>query len=452
MFYVFDAIYLLISLLCSPVLLYGRWKRGKYREGWKPKLTGRVPERLDSRPCIWFHAVSVGEVLLLRPLVADLAQRRPDCVIVISTTTATGLSVARQTFPDLVTFYAPLDFSWAVRRAITRIRPTVLALVETELWPNLVRFAKASGARVAVINGRLSEGSHRGYRKIARLLAPTLRRLDAIGAQSEASADRFIDLGVSRAAVRTTGSVKYDGLESDRAATIVHDLRRITELDGSAPVFVAGSTMAGEEIEAWKAYRAVAEDHPDLRLVLVPRHPERGTEVARWLEAQGELVWRRSLNPGSHGRAPSPESTGPKPILLFDTVGELSGLWGLADFAFVGGSLFRGRGGQNMMEPAAFGSLVIFGPHTQHFKEAVEGLLGRDAAIRVEDGRGLEKALRSAFADPRGAERRGRDAQRFVAEQRGATSRTIALLEELIGPRRVAPRARSARSLVSSAA
>src|SRR5262249_15169739 len=153
--------------------------------GWAEKVLGRAPLRIGNRPCVWFHAVSVGEVLLLRSLVAELRRRRPTWDIVISTTTTTGLTVARQTFPDLITFYAPLDFSWATRRAVARIRPNVLALVELELWPNLVRAAKHAGAAVAIVNGRLSPRSHRGYRKLRGPLGPTLRRIDRIAAQTE---------------------------------------------------------------------------------------------------------------------------------------------------------------------------------------------------------------------------------------------------------------------------
>src|SRR5438067_8337598 len=163
---VLNLIYLAILTVCAPVLFYRAWRAGKYREGWSEKVLGKAPLRIGDRPCVWLHAVSVGEVLLLRPLLSELARRRPGWEVVVSTTTATGLAVARRTFPDLVTFYAPLDFSWATRQAVARIRPTVLALVELELWPNLVCAAKRAGARVAIVNGRLSHRSHLGYRRL----------------------------------------------------------------------------------------------------------------------------------------------------------------------------------------------------------------------------------------------------------------------------------------------
>ncbi|WP_152050745.1 3-deoxy-D-manno-octulosonic acid transferase [Tautonia marina] len=429
--YLLDAAYFVLLTICSPVLLLRAWRTGKYRDGHAQKLWGRVPRRLGNAPCLWFHAVSVGEVLLLRPLIADLHRRRPEWEVVISTTTSTGLEVARRTFPDLVTFYAPLDFSWAVSRALSRVRPSALVLVETELWPNLIRAASNQGTRVAVINGRISRRSHPRYRRFRALLAPTLRRLDVVGAQSEESAARFRDIGMLADRVTVTGSIKYDGLEANRDAPKVRSLRRSLGLEGAAgPIFVAGSTMEGEEAVALHAYQTVRVDHPELRLVIVPRHPERGADLARWIESQGHSVWRRSVE---HEPPPAPSPGDLPPVLLIDTVGELSSLWGMADLAFVGGSLFPGRGGQNMMEPSAFGASVLFGPHTSNFREAVEGLLDRQAARVVRDADELTEALRSDLAAPESAQARGQGARGFVLAQRGATGRTLALLDRLVG-------------------
>jgi 3-deoxy-D-manno-octulosonic-acid transferase len=430
--YALDAVYLALLVLLSPYLAYRSWTTGRYREGWPEKFLGRAPRRIGGRPCVWFHAVSVGEVLLLRPLVSDLARRRPGWDVVISTTTATGLAVARRTFPDLITFYAPLDFSWATRRALARIRPTVLALVELELWPNLIGAAKAAGVKVAILNGRLSRKSHRGYRTLRGPLGPTLRRLDAVAAQSVEYADRFADLGVPRGRIRVTGSVKYDGLEANRDNPRTRALRRDLGLDPSAVVFVAGSTMEGEDEAAYEAYRAARAAHPSLRLVLVPRHPERGDRLAGWLESRGEAVSRRS---GTTGGAPV--ATGRPPVLLIDTVGELSAVWGLADVAFVGGSLFPGRNGQNMMEPAAYGAAVLFGPHTANFREAVEGLLARDGAKVVADPAALASALLDDLDDPESAAARGAAGRAHVLAQHGAAARTLAELDRLVLPQPV---------------
>ena len=426
---VLDAIYTLLILACSPYLLYRAARSGKYREGWAEKFLGDAPQRIGDGPCVWFHAVSVGEVLLLRPILREIARRRPGWDLLVSTTTRTGLAVARRTYPDLVTFYAPLDFSWATRRALARIRPTVLALVELELWPNLVRAAKSAGARVAIINGRLSPRSHRGYRRLREPLGHTLRSLDAVAAQTAEYAERFVDLGVPRQRVQVTGSVKYDGLESDRKNARTIALRKDLGLSTADLVFVAGSTMEGEEAAALAAYRAARPAHPRLRLILVPRHAERFEKVAAWLHQEGEAVVRRGA-PGQSERTSAGRSAAP--ILLIDTLGELSAVWGLADVAFVGGSLIPGRGGQNMMEPAAFGASVLFGPYTENFRETVRELLARGGARRVADASELTSALIDDLDDPESAAARGAAGRAFVLAQNGAAERTLAELERLV--------------------
>jgi 3-deoxy-D-manno-octulosonic-acid transferase len=366
--------------------------------------------------------------LLLRPVVKEMARRRPGWDVVISTTTSTGLAVARRTYPDFVTFYAPLDFSWATRGAMQRIRPTVLALVELELWPNLIRSAKQAGAKVAIVNARLSERSYRGYRRLRGPLRLTFRQIDAVAAQNAEYAQRFVDLGIPPERVSVTGSVKFDGLESDRNNTKTRELRQLLGLSPSDLVFVAGSTMdVEEETAVLSAYRSARKQHTGLRLILVPRHAERFDEVAAWLERQGERVLRRSQVTGT---PPSRESAAA--VLLIDTLGELGAVWGLADLAFVGGSLGAGRGGQNMMEPAAYGASVSFGPHTANFRETVEQLLARNGARRVGDAVELEQGLLEDLEDPEAAAARGAAGRRFVLAQNGASGRTLAALDRLV--------------------
>jgi 3-deoxy-D-manno-octulosonic-acid transferase len=423
-----NLIYSVALVIFSPVLLYRWLVTGKYREGWSEKFKGKAPLRIGEHPCLWFHAVSVGEVLLLRPLVLAMARRRPNWQVVISTTTSTGLAVARQTYPDLVTFYAPLDFSWSTRRAISRVRPTVLALVELELWPNLIRAAKRAGAKVAIINARLSLRSYRGYRSFRSSLQPTWGRIDVIAAQNADYAQRFVELGIPSDRVSVTGSVKYDGLESDRNNTQTRELRHWLGLSPTSLVFVAGSTMEGEETAVLAAYTAARRQHPGLRLILVPRHAERFDRVAHWLTEQGETVVRRSqlMTPLSRSVSGSP------PIILIDTIGELGAVWGLADVAFVGGSLRAGRGGQNMMEPAAYGASVMFGPHIANFRETVDQLLKRNAARQVADAQELTLGLLADLDDPETATARGAAGRKFVLSQNGAAVRTLAELDRLV--------------------
>ena len=423
-----NVIYSTLLVILSPLLCYRWFRAGKYRDGWDEKFLGQAPLRIGEQPCLWFHAVSVGEVLLLRPLVREMARRRPNWEVVISTTTTTGLGVARRTYPDLVTFYAPLDFSWSTRLAVAQIRPTVLALVELELWPNLIRAAKRAGAKVAVINARLSTRSYRGYRSLRGPLQATFGRIDVVAAQNGEYARRFVELGIAGDRVCVTGSVKYDGLESDRNNERTRALRQTLGLASTDLVFVAGSTMEGEEAAVFRAYKAALKQHPSLRLVLVPRHAERFESVASWLEQQGESVVRRSQL-----TSPVPtRAARSRAIILIDTIGELSAVWGLADVAFVGGSLRPGRGGQNMMEPAAYGASVMFGPHVANFRETVDQLLARNAARQVADAEALTLGLLADLDDPEAAAARGDAGRNFVLAQNGAAGRTLAALDRLV--------------------
>lgn len=422
-----NVIYIVALVFASPLLLYKSWKRGKYREGWSQKFLGRCPERVGRGPCVWFHAVSMGEVRLLKPLVAELERRRPDWDIVISTTTETGLNQARQLFPELLTFYAPLDFSWATRQAMKRIRPTTLALVELELWPNLIRSAEEAGASVALLNGRLSARSQKGYRRIRRWIGPTLARIDVVAVQTEDYATRFRTLGLPAPKLKVTGSIKYDNLETDRQNPKSRALRETFALKPGETIFVAGSTMAGEEEVVLNVFEKLRQRHPNLRLIVVPRHPERFDEVARSIARRGMNLFRRSSS-DSPGAMPAASDA----VILVDTLGELSAVWGLADLAFVGGSLFPGRGGQNMMEPAAFGASVHFGEHTTNFRDTVQLLLSRDAATVVKDKAALERALEQDLNDPAKRLAKGLRARDLVLSQVGATVRTVAELERLM--------------------
>lgn len=435
-----NLVYILVLLVVWPWLVWRSVRQGKYRTGYREKLLGLVPRRdpQDRSPCIWFHAVSVGEVNLLAPLLRRIATERPEWKCVLSTTSSTGWALARKKYPQLLSFYAPLDFSWAVRRAVERIRPTVLVLVELELWPNLIRAARSAGVKVAVINGRLSERSFRGYRWLRPLMARLFRQIDWVAVQNTTYAERFLALGARSESLCVTGSMKFDGAQSDRSNPMT---RRLAQWAGFAPedmIFLAGSTQEPEEALALETFRQLADRWPQLRLVLVPRHPERFDEVARLLSAAG-LPWIRRTqldNCSSENKSTLDKTARPSKarILLVDTVGELGAWWGTAHVAFVGGSLGR-RGGQNMIEPAAYGAAVCFGPNTQNFRDIVAMMLARQAAVVVHNGQELTAFVQHALQDPAWAEQLGRRAQTLVAEQQGATQRTFEHLAELVDPR-----------------
>ncbi len=451
-----NVLYLLLLLLASPWLLYKSVTTGKYRQGMLGKLLGLTPMREGGKPCVWFHAVSVGEVLLLRQLIARFRQRRPEWQCVLSTTTNTGFDVAKANYPDLTVFYWPLDFTWAVNRAQRRMRPDLVVLAELELWPNFIQTAKRRAIPVAVINGRISPRSFRGYRRIRWFMKRLLGKIDLIAAQNEDYAGRLLELGAPAERVFVTGSVKYDGVNGDRENPNTSELARLLNLErvrgadiSVCPesgrqeclphplVWIAGSTQAPEEQIALDIYRRVKGDFPYLRLVIVPRHKERFDEVATLLERSGVPFIRRSRIMDGHPVILS----SCHPVILLDTLGELGSLWGLADVAFVGGSIHP-RGGQNMIEPAAYGAAVTFGPHVWNFQETVDRLLERNAAVQVRDAEELERETIQLLADPAARQALGEAARAFVQSQQGATERTLDLLDALLD--HTAPRAHAA--------
>jgi 3-deoxy-D-manno-octulosonic-acid transferase len=422
--FLLNIVYLAAIAVAFPWLLYQRARHGKYREGWRAKLLGEVAQRTSSQPCLWLHAVSVGEINLLEPILKRWERLHPDWDCVISTTTQSGYQLAIKKYGPRMVVYCPLDFTWAVQRAMRRIQPTLLVLTELELWPNLVFAAKRHGAKVAVINGRLGEKSFWGYRRIRWLVRATLFKLDLIAAQNDDYADRFLSLGAQSSTVHRTGSIKFDGAPTSRSSP---EVQRLAALAGIGPediVFLAGSTQEPEESLTLSVFQRLSTEFPRLRLILVPRHPERFDDVAALLD-RTEVSWQRRSNLST---APYPL---PSRVLLVDAVGELGHWWGTAHIAFVGGSLTR-RGGQNMIEPAAYGAAVSFGPNTWNFRDVVSLMLERDAAIVVRGEQELEAFVRRCLLDPTFADELGARAQQLVIQQQGAADRTIKLMERLI--------------------
>ncbi len=429
-----NGVYLTLMLLASPWIVWAAVRQGKYREGFAQKLLGWVPQRAGGRPCVWLHAVSVGEVNLLQTTLGTLKRSQPGWELVISTTTKTGYDLAcRKYGEEHSVFYCPVDFSWAVKNALRRVRPDLLVLAELELWPNLIYAASDSGAKVAIINGRLSDGSFRGYRRLRPLVASLLRRIDLIAAQNEETAERFRQLGASAENVVVTGSLKFDGVVTDRENSRTQELRALAGFGEENIVFLAGSTQSPEEEYAVEIFQKIAAEYPALRLVLVPRHPERFKEVAQLLEQSG-IAWARRSELGSvAAKSNNPPSAFrlPPSALLVDTVGELGAWWGTATIGFVGGS-FGSREGQNMLEPAAYGVATCFGPRTRNFREIVSQLLAARGAEVVADRDALAQFVRRALADLASARELGERGRALVLAQQGATELTVELLLPLV--------------------
>lgn len=424
-----DLLYALVFLAALPWVV---WRRAAGRRPvaapWQ-RFTGGIPLLPPPRDrCrIWLHGVSVGEVALLASLASELRQQAEaegrDIECVVSSSTTTGLDVARSRFSPELVFPCPLDFSWAVRRVLHRVQPDLLVLGELELWPQLLALTAARGVPIAVVNARMSERSFRGYRRLAWLARRMLRRLTVVIARSREDADRFAALGAADVVV--AGSMKYDGARGERTADMVQQLAALAGITPEDVVFLAGSTQAPEEALAIEAYRKLSASQPSLRLILVPRHAERSGEIADLLATSG-VAWQRRSQLATDGLDPAAR------VLLVDVTGELAAWWGTATIAFVGGSLDGKRGGQNMLEPAAYGAAVCFGPHTRNFQTEVAGLLAADAVRIVHDADQLTAFVQWALGEPAQRQAMGQRAAAAVAAGRGATPFTVSRLLALL--------------------
>lgn len=423
----FNLLYAIALLAMSPIIIYRSLRHGRYRRGRCEKLFGLSKSRgsalrRDAWKTVWVHAVSVGEVNLLPELVQRLQSQAGKTSIVVSTSTDTGYDLACQLFGAERVFFAPLDFTWAVNRTMRNLKCKQLLLAELELWPNLIAAAERLRVPVCVVNARLSPKSAMGYQKFARWLAPTFARLTAVGCQDSATANRFVQCGARPKNVHVTGSLKFDNAPDSRDTPEVLERSEWAGVDPWHRVWCFGSTQSGEEAIAIDAYHRLRVQHPELRLILVPRHPERFDAVSDLIQARGDQVLRRSFD-NDH----CSDTWHNDEVVLIDTVGELRHWWGVAHISTVGGS-FGDRGGQNMLEPAGYGCATSFGPNTKNFDLIASHLIEADAAVRVADADELESFVRRCLVDIPSADSLGRHAQEFVRQHRGAYDRTIEML------------------------
>lgn len=387
----------------------------------------RAFSTISESPRVWLHAVSVGEVNLLLQLLPRLQAQWPDRELVLSTTTQTGFELASRALGRERTFFFPFDFSWAVAHALDRIRPELIVLAELEIWPNFLRAAHRRNIPIAVVNGRLSAESFAKYRPLRWLVRSSFARLSWVGAQNREYAQRFAALGVEPSRVTVTGNMKFDGAQSNRGNPKTDQLRMLLHDSRQHIIWLAGSTQDPEERIALRCFAALRNDFPELRLILAPRHPDRCDGVSAAIRESGLKPIRRS------GLAAS-KCFAQDEILLIDTVGELGAWWGLSQIAYVGGSM-GDRGGQNMIEPAAYGCAVSFGPNTKNFRDVVTMLRASNAAIVVPDAADLENFVRRCMQEPAWRDRIGTQAQQLVLAQRGATQQTISHLSALLTSR-----------------
>jgi 3-deoxy-D-manno-octulosonic-acid transferase len=413
-------LYTLLLYLLLPLILLRLWWRGRLAPAYRRRIAERFGlfRAPSLRAPIWVHAVSVGETIAAAPLIRALQQRYPDRDIVVTTMTPTGSERVRALFGDGVFHvYAPYDLPDALARFLGRVRPALALIVETELWPNTVAACAARSIPTLLVNARLSARSARGYRRVAALTRPMLRALAGVVAQNAVDGDRFVALGLPRDRLAVSGSIKFD-VELSAALRSRAASERLRLGLARRAVWIAASTHDGEDEMLLAAHAELRRRHPELLLILVPRHPERFDAVAALVARRGLSLVRRS-----GGSAVDADSA----VLLGDTMGELLLLYGCADIAFVGGSLVA-RGGHNMLEPAAWGLPIVTGDSDFNFGEISALLQQAGALVKVADGAALTAALSTLLDDEAERLRRGGAAQQVVAQNRGALERLLQVI------------------------
>lgn len=438
--------YLLYSILLGVgfIILLPRFvldavRHGKYAAGFRERM-GRIPAPNASltrgRPVVWLHCVSVGETQAARPLVRALREHYPSHALVVSTTTQTGQTLAREIFAQeaAAVFYFPFDWAWTVRRALRIIRPSAVLVLETELWPRFLRECGAARVPVALVNGRISDTSFGRYRRIRPFIKRVVNQLSLAIMQTDADAARIRDLGLAPARVRVSGNIKFDAQDetSEQSAT-TGLLRARFGLDSSArPLIVAASTHAPEERIVLAAFQKLrlAQPQREARLLIAPRHPERFEEVASLLDASG-LSWSRRSSQADAGRDAESD------CILLDSIGELRGAYALAALVFIGGSIAR-TGGHNVLEPASQAKCIITGAHTSNFASIVRAFLEQDALVQLppladaDAPEALARVFADLLADDARRQQIGANAHAALARSRGATARTLEMLGEVL--------------------
>jgi len=419
---VYDLVYLFIVVVGSPVIVVMLLLSRRWRAGVLQRL-GFCPRRESSRPAIWIHGVSVGEVLAAKELVNLIREQRPDLDVVLSTTTRSAQEAAQRAYAGHLVFYYPLDFSFATHRAVSRIKPSLVLLMELEIWPNFLLTTSLRGVPVLLANGRMSAKSERDYLRLQHFIPEPMDRVAHYCVQTEEYAQRFRAVGVPPDRITITGSMKFDNVADRLPDEVRETYSKRLAISPGAFVLMGGSTHAGEESVVLDAYREIRLRDPSARLVVVPRHPERVVEVEALVRARGLGVVRLS----QLGAAAQDGVDARDAVVVGDTVGELAKLYAVASLVFVGGTLTR-RGGQNMMEPAGLGKPVVVGPATWNFRDPVELLLSRGGLVQARDADAVGSALLALHADPARRQEVGDRARQVCLESKGATRRILGIL------------------------
>lgn len=387
----------------------------------RERLGLKLPSARPDRPAIWIHAVSVGEVLSLRRLISEIKQRHPDWTVYFSTLTTTGFRIAREKLTEAdAVFLVPVDFGWTVRRFFRALRPRIFILAESEFWPRLLREAGRTCRSVLLINGRISDRSFKKYRRLGFLTRRLLTPLDRFLVQTESDRTRLLAIGLPPERVEIAGNLKADIRLPEVSVRERNDLREEIGIRPEKRLIVAGSTHKGEEEILLRAFKAALKDRPSLAMVIAPRHPARAPEVVRIGAGLSLDIVRRTR----------PEPDRSWNVLILDTIGELAMFYALADLVFIGGSLVS-HGGQNLLEPAFYGKPLFFGPHMENFAVLADRFIRGAAARVVRDWTDLCQHFR--MDDETTLAEMGSRAREVLASFRGATEKTIRVIESMFG-------------------
>jgi 3-deoxy-D-manno-octulosonic-acid transferase len=440
--FVLDFLYLIAGVLYSPVVLYRTVRYKRYRSGWSQRF-GKITRDNPEKKCIWIHAVSVGEVNAAKTIVSELRKKFKDFEITISTTTDTGQEQANTVFgKESKIIFFPFDFSWVMRRAFRNINPAICLLMELEVWPNFVETAKKLNVPVVIVNGRISDRSFSRYIKIKPFVKKVFSGIDLALAQTQEYASRFKQIGIPEKNVIVTGSLKYDTAQvTDKVEgsdllveqlNQVFGIRATRDESRATKLWVAGATGPGEEEIILDVFKNLTQNQNNLRLVIVPRKPERFDEVAQLITSFGfDCLRYSSIKQVSSKNEPRATSLESQTVLLGDTMGDLRKFYSLATIIFVGRSLVP-MGGSDMMEAAALGKCTMFGPHAFNFKQTVEDLLKSDGAILVRNKQELLAAMQKCLNEPDYAQKIAKSGQQVIKNNQGATQKTIEQIKKIL--------------------
>ena len=425
--FLIDLLYLTAIILISPKFIYRIIRQKRYRTGWGQRL-GKITRKNPEKKCIWIHAVSVGEVNATKTLVVALEKQFSNYEIVISSTTDTGFARAQALYSEnFSVFYFPFDVSWIIQRAFGRINPAICLLMELEVWPNLTRIAKSKNVPVVVVNGRLSDKSYPRYKLIRPAARWMFKNVDLVLAQTEEYAQRFRYLGCPSEKVIVTSSLKYDTAQITDKVEGSDELGKQLNID-TERLLVAGGTGPGEEQILLEVFAKLRKQQrfADLRVVIVPRKPERFEEAASLAGQFGFGLARYSSIKESRKKI-----SGKPAVILGDTMGDLKKFYSLATVVFVGRTLVK-MGGSDMMEPTALGKCTIFGPHTFNFKQTVDVLLKGEGAIEVKNGDELLETIQKCLDDDVLREKTAHNGREVIKQNQGATQRSIKAIAKLL--------------------